>query len=282
MLGERQVVVDCDVLQADGGTRTASICGGYLALHDALARLVQGGQLGQHPLHSLCAAISVGIVDATPVLDLPYVEDSRAEVDMNVVMLAGLDGQESRFVEVQGTAEGTAFTPERAGRAAGAGRARPRASCSTSSASTCRAARSPAGERTAGVRHQLVCSSANPDKVAEIAAIVGGVVDLLPRPPEVAEVVEDADTLEGNARLKAEALVQATGFAAVADDTGLVRRGARRCAGRLVGPLRGRARDLRGQPGQAPGRARRCAGRPRTRRPGSSPSRSCAGPTAVS
>ena len=71
------------------------------------------------------------------------------------------------------------------------------------------------------MRHQLVCSSANPDKVAEIAAIVGGVVDLLPRPPEVAEVVEDADTLEGNARLKAEALVQATGFAAVADDTGL-------------------------------------------------------------
>jgi XTP/dITP diphosphohydrolase len=71
------------------------------------------------------------------------------------------------------------------------------------------------------VRHQLVCSSANPDKVAEIAAIVGGVVDLLPRPPEVADVVEDADTLEGNARLKAEALVRATGFPAVADDTGL-------------------------------------------------------------
>jgi XTP/dITP diphosphohydrolase len=71
------------------------------------------------------------------------------------------------------------------------------------------------------VRHQLVCSSANPDKVAEIAAIVGGVVDLLPRPLDVADVVEDADTLKGNARLKAEALVRATGFAAVADDTGL-------------------------------------------------------------
>jgi XTP/dITP diphosphohydrolase len=71
------------------------------------------------------------------------------------------------------------------------------------------------------VRHQLVCSSANPDKVAEIAAIVGGVFDLLPRPPEVAEVVEGADTLVGNARLKAVALVQATGFPAVADDTGL-------------------------------------------------------------
>jgi ribonuclease PH len=109
-LGERQVVVDCDVLQADGGTRTASICGGYLALHDALARLVGSGRLTAHPLHSYCAAISVGIVNGTPVLDLPYVEDSTAEVDMNVVMLRPVAGGEARFVEVQGTAEGMAFT----------------------------------------------------------------------------------------------------------------------------------------------------------------------------
>jgi ribonuclease PH len=108
-LGERQVVVDCDVLQADGGTRTASICGGYLALHDALARLVQAKAIAQHPLHSFCAAISVGIVGGVPMLDLPYVEDSTAEVDMNVVMLAR-QGVEPLFVEVQGTAEGTAFT----------------------------------------------------------------------------------------------------------------------------------------------------------------------------
>ncbi|MGE0304829.1 MAG: ribonuclease PH [Acidimicrobiia bacterium] len=104
LLGERQVVVDCDVLQADGGTRTASICGGYLALHDALTRLVQNKAISTHPLTSHCAAISVGIVDGVPVLDLPYVEDSRAEVDMNVVMTA-----EGRFIEVQGTAEGAAF-----------------------------------------------------------------------------------------------------------------------------------------------------------------------------
>jgi ribonuclease PH len=109
-LGERQVVVDCDVLQADGGTRTASICGGYLALHDALARLVQRGAITTHPLQSYCAAISVGIVDGIPVLDLPYVEDSRAEVDMNVVMLRPTAGGDARFVEVQGTAEGMAFT----------------------------------------------------------------------------------------------------------------------------------------------------------------------------
>jgi ribonuclease PH len=110
LLGERQIVVDCDVLQADGGTRTASICGGYLALHDALARLVVAGKLAAHPLHSYCAAISVGIVGGTAVLDLPYAEDSTAEVDMNVVMLRPVAGGEARFVEVQGTAEGMAFT----------------------------------------------------------------------------------------------------------------------------------------------------------------------------
>jgi ribonuclease PH len=104
-LGERQIVVDCDVLQADGGTRTASITGGYLALHDALTRLVQAGVLAENPLTEPCAAISVGIVDGQPVLDLPYVEDSRAEVDMNVVMTGG-----GRFLEVQGTAEGMSFS----------------------------------------------------------------------------------------------------------------------------------------------------------------------------
>jgi ribonuclease PH len=109
-LGERQIVVDCDVLQADGGTRTAGICGGYVALHDALARLVGRRQLAAHPLHSYCAAVSVGIVGGVPVLDLPYVEDSKAEVDMNVVMLRPVAGGEPRFVEVQGTAEGMAFT----------------------------------------------------------------------------------------------------------------------------------------------------------------------------
>jgi ribonuclease PH len=104
-LGERQVIVDCDVLQADGGTRTASICGGYVALHDACTRYVTAGKMAAHPLTDQCAAISVGIVDALPCLDLDYSEDSRAEVDMNVVMTG-----EGRFVEVQGTAEGAAFS----------------------------------------------------------------------------------------------------------------------------------------------------------------------------
>jgi ribonuclease PH len=93
------------VLQADGGTRTASISGGYLALHDACTRLVQTGQLAANPLGDQCAAISVGIVDGTPVLDLPYVEDVKAEVDMNIVMTGA-----GRFIEVQGTAEGQPFS----------------------------------------------------------------------------------------------------------------------------------------------------------------------------
>ena len=110
LLGPRTITVDCDVLQADGGTRTASICGGYLALHDALTRLVQNGAISKHPLHSRCAAISVGIVGGTPVLDLPYAEDSTADVDMNVVMLDPVAGGEASFVEVQGTAEGVSFS----------------------------------------------------------------------------------------------------------------------------------------------------------------------------
>jgi ribonuclease PH len=105
LLGERQVIVDCDVLQADGGTRTASISGAYVALHDALTRLVSSGKIGAHPVTTACAAVSVGVVDAVSLLDLEYSEDVRAEVDMNVVMTAT-----GRFVEVQGTAEGIPFT----------------------------------------------------------------------------------------------------------------------------------------------------------------------------
>ena len=104
-LGEMQITVDCDVLQADGGTRTASICGAYVALHDALTRLIQKGTLRTNPLTEAVAAVSVGVVDGVCMLDLPYEEDSRAEVDMNVVMTSS-----GRFIEVQGTAEGMPFT----------------------------------------------------------------------------------------------------------------------------------------------------------------------------
>jgi ribonuclease PH len=104
-MGELQVTVDCDVLQADGGTRTASICGAYIALHDCFTRQMQKGLVPTHPLKDACTAVSVGIVDAVCMLDLDYLEDSRAEVDMNVVMTGS-----GRFVEVQGTAEQMAFS----------------------------------------------------------------------------------------------------------------------------------------------------------------------------
>jgi ribonuclease PH len=103
-LGERTITIDCDVLQADGGTRTASITGGYVALAEACESLVRRGLISGSPLHGQIAAISVGIVRGTPVLDLDYAEDSQAETDMNVVMNNG-----GAFVEIQGTAEGHAF-----------------------------------------------------------------------------------------------------------------------------------------------------------------------------
>ena len=103
-LGERTVTLDCDVLQADGGTRTAAITGGYVALAQACAALQRRGALNRNPLHGQIAAISVGVFNGTPVLDLDYAEDSQAETDMNVVMNSG-----GAFVELQGTAEGHAF-----------------------------------------------------------------------------------------------------------------------------------------------------------------------------
>ncbi len=103
-LGERTVTLDCDVLQADGGTRTAAITGSYVALADACAALIARGALAASPLHGQVAAVSVGICGGTPVLDLDYLEDSQAETDMNVVMKDG-----AAFVEIQGTAEGHAF-----------------------------------------------------------------------------------------------------------------------------------------------------------------------------
>jgi len=103
-LGERTITVDCDVLQADGGTRTAAISGGHIALTIAIESLLRAGVLTKNPLHGQVAAISVGIFNGMPVLDLDYAEDSSAETDMNVVMKDAMS-----FIEVQGTAEGHAF-----------------------------------------------------------------------------------------------------------------------------------------------------------------------------
>jgi ribonuclease PH len=104
-LGPRTITLDCDVIQADGGTRTASISGAFVAMQLAINELINNGTLDENPIHQNVAAISVGIFDGTPVLDLDYAEDSSAETDMNVVM-----DQAGRFIEIQGTAEGAPFS----------------------------------------------------------------------------------------------------------------------------------------------------------------------------
>jgi len=106
-LGERSIHLDCDVIQADGGTRTASITGAYVALHDAISTLLVSGKLTENPLKQAVAAISVGVYKGQPVLDLDYIEDSDCDTDMNIVMTAS-----GGFVEVQGTAEGETFDRE--------------------------------------------------------------------------------------------------------------------------------------------------------------------------
>jgi ribonuclease PH len=103
-LGERSIHIDCDVIQADGGTRTASITGAYVALADAIAVLQKDGSIKKNPLQTMIASVSVGMFEGTPVLDLDYPEDCNAETDMNVVM-----NDQGDFIEVQGTAEGAAF-----------------------------------------------------------------------------------------------------------------------------------------------------------------------------
>lgn len=104
-LGERSITIDCDVIQADGGTRTASITGGFVALYDACQKLVDNGLLSKTPIKNFVSAISVGIVNGEPILDLCYIEDSGADVDMNIIMT-----DEGKFVEVQGTGEEGTFS----------------------------------------------------------------------------------------------------------------------------------------------------------------------------
>lgn len=104
-IGERQILIDCDVIQADGGTRTASITGAFVALYDALTKLVESGKINRHPISKCLAAVSVGVYQGIPILDLDYYEDSKCDSDMNFVMFDDLS-----LVEVQGTAEGAAFS----------------------------------------------------------------------------------------------------------------------------------------------------------------------------
>ncbi|MCC2645717.1 MAG: rph [Burkholderiales bacterium] len=106
-LGERQILIDCDVIQADGGTRTAGITGAFVAMHDAISALVREGKIGENPIRQFLAAISVGVYKGAPLLDLNYIEDSNCDTDMNLVMQEDLS-----IIEIQGNAEGVSFSRE--------------------------------------------------------------------------------------------------------------------------------------------------------------------------
>ena len=201
-LGERTVYVDCDVLQADGGTRCAAITGGFVALELAGSRLVEEGGLNAVPLTGPVAAVSCGVVDGIVLLDLDYPEDSSAEVDANVVMTG-----EGRPRRGSGDRRAHAALTRAPRRAAGAREARDR-----------RAPRAP-GRRHA-VTPRLVLATRNEHKLRELERLLGG-VELAPLPAAVELPPEDGATFEANALVKARAAAAATGRTAIADDSGL-------------------------------------------------------------
>ena len=217
-LGECTVNVDCDVLQADGGTRTASITGAWIALSDAFATWREAGKIGASPLLDHVAATSVGLVDGELLLDLDYPEDSRAEVDMNVVV----DGR-GRFIEVQGTGERTPFDRERldlmldlAGR--GTRRAHRRAA---------RAAREGVADVWSMTLRRIVVATTNPGKLAEIRSALGSarmsVRDLCgPRPDGAGGGREPATPSRRTPSSRRRPTEPLTGLPALADDSGLV------------------------------------------------------------
>ena len=206
-LGERTVWIDCDVLEADGGTRCAAITGGYVALELALNGLIAEGLLETLPLNESVAAVSCGIVEGEAALDLDYPEDSTAEVDMNVVMTG--DGG---LVEVQATAERTPLSRASLDELLGLAAARDRA-----------AARGPARRRGAdGLRGRmrLVLASRNAHKLRELGPLLEP-NELVPMPDHIELPPEDGATFEENALGKARAVAAATGETAVADDSGI-------------------------------------------------------------
>jgi ribonuclease PH/non-canonical purine NTP pyrophosphatase (RdgB/HAM1 family) len=220
-LGEYTIRIDCDVLQADGGTRTASITGAYVALVEALRHMQRNGLLpaGELPLLGQVAAISVGIIDGEPRLDLCYEEDSRADVDMNVVLLR--KGEDFELVEVQGTAEHHSF-----------GRAQlnellDMAESGIKQLMEMQNVQLDAAERLreANESHRLLVASGNEHKVAEIRELLRGSgweVLSLHDVPKFAMSPEDAPTFEGNAQIKALDGANANLMWTLADDSGLM------------------------------------------------------------
>ncbi|MGN1020872.1 MAG: ribonuclease PH [Aristaeellaceae bacterium] len=211
-LGEITITLDCDVLEADGGTRTASITGAMVALTCAVDKLLREGRLLQSPIVHQVAAISCGVVDDVPCLDLCYQEDSRAQVDMNLVM-----NEKGEFIELQGTGEGRAYTAGELNALLACGRAGIEA--------LLRAQREALGERARHIapKPPLVVASGNAHKLRELQAIFGDYYTVVSMQAAGFRglIEENADTFAGNAAIKAEAVCAATGLPTLADDSGL-------------------------------------------------------------
>ena len=211
-LGQRTITLDCDVLEADGGTRTASITGAMVALTLAVDKLIREGKLPASPIRHQVAAISCGIVGDAPCLDLCYQEDSHAKVDMNVVM-----NEKGEFIELQGTGEGRAFTPDELQTLIAYAR---KGICELMEAQ-----RTALGDaaRWLCAKPWLIAASANQHKIQELQKMFSGYYTVLgmDQVGYTEDIDENADTFVGNARIKAEAVSRATGFPTIADDSGL-------------------------------------------------------------
>ncbi len=211
-LGERTITLDCDVLEADGGTRTASITGAMVALTCAADRLVKEGRLLLSPVIHQVAAVSCGIVDDEACLDLCYREDSRAQTDMNFVM-----NEQGEFIELQGTGEGRAFSRKELDVLMGYAEKGIRELMEKQ--------REALGERTAAIAPKplLLAATGNEHKLRELREMFKDYYTLMPMSAAgfCGPIDESASTFAGNAAIKAEAVYAATGLPAIADDSGL-------------------------------------------------------------
>ena len=216
LLGERTIYIDCDVIQADGGTRTASITGGFVALCLAVDKLLKAGKIVDSPIIRQVAAISVGVIDGTCMLDLDYAQDSRAEVDMNVVMTKDRRG-ETGFVEVQGTGERKCYSRGELNRLIDL--------AEKGVSELMDAQRAALGDRADVIcrKPKLVLASNNFGKLRELRAMLGEKFDVRSmRDMGIQlEVDETGETFAENALLKAQALMEICHCATLADDSGL-------------------------------------------------------------
>lgn len=212
-LGERSIIVDCDVIQADGGTRTASITGGFVALRLAVNKLLASGELAEDPIKEHLAAISVGMLpDGTVVTDLDYLEDSSAAVDMNLVMT-----ESGRFVEIQGTGEEATFDDDELNALILHGK--------TGIAELVAYQKEALFDEVKTEEKTIVIATRNPGKAREFAALFakeGYQTKTLLDYPDLPDVEETGTTFEENARLKAETIAQLLQQPVLADDSGLV------------------------------------------------------------